>query len=251
MSSRFPRTALTLSVAVALTVAALTPAAALAKGPGGNGDCTADCTADQAQAQRQARARDGSGAQQVRNATRNTVRGRGYAGNGAGQGPAADGQRGPGSCDECTAEMGVLTDEQAAGVLFMANEEKLAHDVYRAFAEQYGVRVFANIADAEATHQEAVSVVLERYGLEDTASGLPAGEFSDPVIASLYTTLIEQGSASLEDALAVGVLIEETDIADLESRLEGLEEAAPDVYQMYSHLLAASQNHLAAFEGWL
>ncbi|MEX1295120.1 MAG: hypothetical protein AB1Z67_03005, partial [Candidatus Limnocylindrales bacterium] len=89
---------------------------------------------------------------------------------------------------------------------------------------------------------------------------------------------IEQGSASLEEAIAVGVLIEETDIADLESRLadlvtsalelesstdelgtspsglesstDELETSAPDVYEMYSHLLAASQNHLSAFEGW-
>ena len=35
--------------------------------------------------------------------------------------------------------MGTLTPEQEAGLLFMANEEKLAHDVYAAFAEQYGV----------------------------------------------------------------------------------------------------------------
>jgi hypothetical protein len=32
--------------------------------------------------------------------------------------------------------------------------------------------------------------------------------------------------------------------------MAGLEESAPDVYEMYSHLLAGSQNHLAAFEGW-
>jgi hypothetical protein len=147
--------------------------------------------------------------------------------------------------------MGTLTDEQAAGVLFMANEEKLAHDVYTALADQFGVRIFANIANAEARHQEAVSVVLERYGLEDTTAGLPDGEFSDPAIASLYTSLMEQGSASLEEALAVGALIEGTDIADLESRMEELVESAPDVHQMYSHLLAGSENHLTAFEGWL
>ena len=70
--------------------------------------------------------------------------------------------------------------------------------------------------------------------------------------------------ARLDEAIGVGVLIEETDIADLESRMEdlvasapdlgsGMEEleaSAPDVHEMYSHLLAASQNHLAAFEGW-
>ena len=317
MPLRSPRTILAFSAAMALTVAALAPAGALAKGPhggGGNADCDGDCTATQSAAQDQVRARDGSGANQAvetkanaggggqvrarpgdggaatassgtgqsrsprqsnrnaRQSNRNGAQGqnarndqRQNAKNGAGQGPNEDGQRGPGSCDGCDAEMGTLTEDQVAGLVFMANEEKLAHDVYTAFAEQYGVPIFSNIARSESMHQQAVNVVLERYGLEDTAIDLPAGEFSNPLIASLYGTLIEQGSASLEEAIRVGVLIEETDIADLESRLEdllvsapeleastaGLETSAPDVYEMYEHLLAASRNHLAAFEGWL
>ena len=43
-------------------------------------------------------------------------------------------------------------------------------------------------------------VLLERYGIEDSAIGLPAGEFSDPAIRSLYEELIARGSASLEEA---------------------------------------------------
>jgi hypothetical protein len=286
MFTRSPRTILAVSAALALAASAFGSASVLARGPNGNADCTGDCTAEQSVVQEQTRARDGSGANQdsqtqgSRNANGRgqggygrgpaaserdddglATRGRGAnvagggrgqnAGNGAGKGPNADGERGPGTCEECDAEMGELTDEQMAGLRFMRNEEKLAHDVYAAFAEQYGVPIFSNIAESEARHQQAVQVTLDRYGLVDRASELPAGEFSDPLISSLYDTLIEQGSASLEDAIAVGVLIEETDIADLESRLEGLEETAPDVYELYSHLLAASENHLAAFEGWL
>ncbi len=88
-----------------------------------------------------------------------------------------------------------------------------------------------------------------------------AGEFYNELLGSLYTSLLEEGSASYEAALGVGVQIEALDIADLESRLEGLEveglgveglaKDAPDVFEMYSHLLAGSQNHLAAFEGRL
>ena len=285
MSTRSPRTILAISAALALSASAFGSASVLAKGPNGNADCTGDRTAEQPVAQQQ-RARDGSGANQaVRPQGGQNANGRGQggngrgpaaidggndvvaargqgrnaaadgrgqnAGNGAGKGPNADGERGPGSCDDCDVEMGELTDEQAAGLRFMGNEEKLAHDVYTAFAELYGVPIFSNIAESEARHQQAVEITLDRYGLEDRAIDLPAGEFSDPLFASLYDSLIVQGSTSLEDAMAVGVLIEETDIADLESRLEGLEQTAPDVHQMYSHLLAASQNHLAAFESWL
>ncbi len=175
---------------------------------------------------------------------------------GAGRGPDEDGERGPGTCDDCDAEMGTLTDEQAEKLIYMYNEEKMAHDIYAAFAEQYGVRVFENIAAAEARHMEAVSTVIERYGLGDATLELEAaGTFGVPTISMLHETLMEQGSASLEDAIEVGVLIEETDIDDLVLSMADLETsetevAAPDVYEMYSHLLAGSQNHLSAFQGW-
>ncbi len=194
------------------------------------------------------------------NTNQNAAQGQGRnakdAKQGAGKGPNEDGERGPGSCDDCEVEMGVLTEDQEDGLVYMAYEEKLTHDVYAAFAEQYGVRVFANIAGSEARHQEAVAVVLERYGLENPTATLPAGDFSgNDLMASLYETLVAEGSESLEQAIAVGVQIEEMDIEDLQSRIAGLEEAAPedfaaDVHEMYSHLLAGSQNHLAAFGGW-
>ena len=74
-------------------------------------------------------------------------------------------------------------------------------------------------------------------------------------IRDSYKTLLADGSASLEDAIDVAVLIEETDIDDLMDSMADLETAegevtAPDVHEMYSHLHAGSQNHLAAFQGW-
>ena len=217
----------------------------------GNGNATKATNTSGGQG-KNARANSNSNGQGRNARTNSNSNGQGQnAKEGAGQGPNDDGQRGPGSCDDCDAEMGVLTEEQKAGLVFMANEEKMAQDVYAAFAELYDMPIFSNIAESEAMHQQAVGVVLERYGVEDTAIGLPAGEFSNEAIATLHNSLVEQGSASLEEALAAGVLIEKADIADLEVRMEGLEETAPDVYEMYSHLLAASQNHLAAFEGRL
>lgn len=294
MPTRSPRTIVAFSAALALTVAALAPTAALAKGPnGGGGDptCDGDCTADAPQAL-QVRARDGSGADQstatqakaggggqvraraansTANETRNTNPGRNAKANGnrqnananarnanangqntksgAGQGPNEDGQRGPGTCDDCDVEMGTLTPEQEQGLLFMAEEEKLAHDVYTALAEQYGTPIFSNIANSEARHQAAVGVVLERYGIDTSSLPQAAGEFDNEALGSLYASLLEDGSASFEAALGVGVQIEELDIADLELRLEDLKDDAPDVHELYSHLLAGSQNHLAAFEG--
>jgi hypothetical protein len=150
--------------------------------------------------------------------------------------------------------MGTLSEADIAGLVFMANEEKMAHDVYATFAGMYDIPVFERIAQSEARHQLAVDTVLERYSIEDGTSGLDQGVFSDDAIQQLYDELIARGSASLEEAIAVGVLIEETDIADLEERVAGfdttasLAETAPDVFAMYSNLLTASGHHLAAFQ---
>jgi hypothetical protein len=46
----------------------------------------------------------------------------------------------------------------------------------------------------------------------------------------------------------VGQTVEQTDIDDLRTALNGL--TAPDVRQVYARLLAASQHHLAAFQQW-
>jgi hypothetical protein len=173
---------------------------------------------------------------------------------GQGRNRDANALRGPEDCAGLDAAMGTLSEADIAGLVYMANEEKMAHDVYATFAAMYDTPVFARIAESETRHQLAVDAILERYGIADQTSALSQGEFSDPRIQQLYDQLIAQGSASLAEAIATGVLIEQTDIADLEVRVAGfeemasLEETAPDVFQVYSSLLAASGQHLAAFQ---
>lgn len=132
----------------------------------------------------------------------------------------------------------------------MVAEEKLAHDVYTTFADAYGAAIFANIAESEARHADAVRTLLDRYGLVDPTAGDAVGFFDEPAFQALYDQLIAQGSASLEAALQVGVAIEELDIDDLQAILDG--DALPaDVARVFENLLAGSTSHLAAFEAQL
>jgi hypothetical protein len=140
---------------------------------------------------------------------------------------------------------GVLSAEEAAGLLYMREEEKLAHDVYLTLYEKWGTAVFQNIAGSEATHTEAVLTLIERYGLTDPAAGNDRGIFADPALQALYNQLSEQGSQSLSGALRVGAAIEEIDILDLEERLGQTDQ--PDIILVYQNLTAGSQNHLRAF----
>jgi hypothetical protein len=155
-----------------------------------------------------------------------------------------------GSCLDpaVTAAQGTLTGQQKTTLVAMAQEEKLAHDLYVAFAGRYDVVIFDRIAAAETHHLTVVWILLDRYGLSVPTAGRPAGQFSDPAVQATYDRLLAQGQGSQAAALQVGQTVEQTDIADLRAALDGL--TAPDVKQVYNRLLVASQQHLTAFQRW-
>ncbi len=137
-----------------------------------------------------------------------------------------------------------LTATESASILFMKQEEKLARDVYQALHVQWCHVTFANIAGSEQRHMDAVDNLIARYRLTDPTPAA-AGKFTYPELQSLYDELIALGSKSLEDALAVGVLIEQTDIADLKAALATTRERP--IRNVFSNLMDGSYNHLAAF----
>jgi hypothetical protein len=91
---------------------------------------------------------------------------------------------------------------------------------------------------------DAVDGLIRRYRLTDTTPAEP-GKFTIPELQALYDQLVIAGSQSLEDALAVGVLIEETDIADLDVMLQATRETA--IRRVLTNLRNGSYNHLDAF----
>jgi hypothetical protein len=143
---------------------------------------------------------------------------------------------------------GTLTEQQKTTLASMAQEEKLAHDLYVAFGARYPAVIFDRIAAAEAHHLTAVRTLLTRYGLADPTANTAFGAFTDPAVQATYERLLKQGSVDQAAALTVGQEVERTDIADLRAALDGL--TAPDVKQVYTHLVNGSQHHLAAFERW-
>lgn len=129
-------------------------------------------------------------------------------------------------------------------LLFLKQEEKVARDVYQALYDLWGHQTFANIARSEQSHMYAMDRVLAYNGLTDTTPD-ERGRFSIPELQALHDELILMGSSSLEEALAVGILIEETDIADIDALLATLDDATTQ--RILSRLRFASTNHLSAF----
>jgi hypothetical protein len=143
-----------------------------------------------------------------------------------------------------------LSAEEIAGLMYMREEEKLAHDVYVALFNVWGANVFSQIALSEAEHTEAIRRLIEAHGLEDPAATNPAGVFENDDLQALYDKLVAMGQASLVEALKVGCLIEEKDIQDInDKKAEVLDE--PDIVQVYDNLLCGSRNHLRAFNATL
>jgi hypothetical protein len=140
---------------------------------------------------------------------------------------------------------GTLSDTEAEGLLYMREEEKLARDVYLALYEKWGLPVFQNIAGSESTHMEAVKTLVDRYGLEDPATGKDHGVFTNATLQGLYDQLVEEGSQSLANALRVGATIEEIDILDLEEHMAHTNKA--DIQLVYDNLMKGSRNHLRSF----
>jgi hypothetical protein len=138
-----------------------------------------------------------------------------------------------------------LSDAEAQGILYMREEEKVARDVYTTLYETWGLRVFQNIARSEQAHMDAIKTLIDRYGLVDPAAGAGVGEYANTELQDLYNELVARGSVSLTEALAVGALIEELDIADLQQRIADV--THEDVARVYENLLNGSKNHLRAF----
>ena len=139
-----------------------------------------------------------------------------------------------------------LTAEEIDAILFMREEEKLARDVYLFLYEVHPLRPFLNISKSEQAHMDAMLYLIDTYGLEDPVGDNPEGKFENAELQQLYSDLIERGSKSREEALAVGALIEEVDIIDLRNAMDESVKNE-DVIRVFENLCKASENHLRAF----
>ena len=140
-----------------------------------------------------------------------------------------------------------LTAEEVADLLHMREEEKLARDVYLALYDKWQQPVFQNIAGSEQTHMDAIATLLATYGIDDPVAqtGDQRGVFTDANLQALYAQLVEQGSASLVNALTVGATIEDLDIKDLNEAIA--RSSHTDIISTYENLKMGSENHMRAF----
>jgi len=140
---------------------------------------------------------------------------------------------------------GALSSEEAETLTFMAEEEKLARDVYRSLYEKWGIQAFSNISGSEERHMGRMLNSLNQYGLSNPVTDDSTGAFENQELASLYSELVAKGVSSELAALKVGGFIEELDIKDLQEAISQTDR--PDLKSSYENLMRGSRNHLRAF----
>ena len=138
-----------------------------------------------------------------------------------------------------------LSDPEKNALLFMREEEKLARDVYNAMYNQWSVRIFTNIAQAEQRHMDAVLCLLNKYQLTDPVGNNAAGVFQNAQLQTLYNNLMAEGKQTKSAAFTVGAKIEDVDIADLMKLKPSMDNA--DIRAVFDELTRGSRNHLRAF----
>ena len=138
-----------------------------------------------------------------------------------------------------------VTATQKAQLIYIIQEEKLARDVYTALAAKGYSQKFANISRSEQTHMNLLAGILKTYGIADPTIGLKPGVFKDKNLTALYAKIMKTAPNSSAEAIAAGVLIEKTDITDIEKMLKGFTQV--DIKSVLNSLLSGSKNHLAAF----
>ncbi|APZ43558.1 DUF2202 domain-containing protein [Acidihalobacter ferrooxydans] len=144
-----------------------------------------------------------------------------------------------------------LGHEATDELRFMRQEEKLARDIYQQAYARWHLPVFANVAQAEQRHMDAIWRMLARYGIADSLRDPQAqGGFTDPRLAKLYSELQVRIERSADEALLAAGLIEEVDILDLRKAAK----TAPDqsLRRVYANLERGSRNHLRSFaSAWM
>ncbi len=169
----------------------------------------------------------------------------GAAGGGGGGGPQSAAAAQTLQVSLSALPLNALTADEAAGLLLMREEEKLARDVYAVLYTAWGSRVFDNIGAAEQTHMDSVKLLLDRYALADPAAAAVAGQFGNAALQGLYDALVAAGRTSVTEALKVGAAIEDVDIHDLRTLKATTDNA--DMLLVYDNLERGSRNHLRAF----
>ena len=147
--------------------------------------------------------------------------------------------------DTLTPDNNELSEKEKSDLIFLREEEKLAHDVYVHSFNMYDQMIFSNISSSEQNHMNSVLNLLDKYGITDPVKGQSQGVFQNKVLQQLYNQMTIKSDSSLLKAFEVGATIEDLDIHDIKSFYANTTNT--DLLGVYDRLTCGSRNHLRSF----
>jgi hypothetical protein len=139
-----------------------------------------------------------------------------------------------------------ITESEKAAIIFVVQEEKVAHDFYAAMYELHGLTPFRSISKSEGLHMDKARSLVDHFGIEDpnTEHYDTPGKFSSNKFQVMYDDLVREGSKSIQDALIESARFEEMDIVDIEKFNSTIQNEF--IKSTFESLIGISKNHLKA-----
>ncbi len=138
-----------------------------------------------------------------------------------------------------------VNDQEKSDLIFLREEEKLAHDVYIYAFRKYNNSTFSNIANSEQSHTNSVLNLLTQRNISDPAANLKEGEFLNQDLQAIYNSLVATVDSSENHALIVGATIEDLDLNDIHHFYANTTNS--ENLLVYDRLTCGSRNHMRSF----
>jgi len=139
-----------------------------------------------------------------------------------------------------------ITDSEKAAIIFVVQEEKVAHDFYAAMYELHGITPFRSISKSEGLHMDKAKNLIDHFGIEDPNTEYydTPGKFKTLKFQAMYDDLVRGGSKSIQDALIESAKFEELDIVDIEKLISTVQNEY--IKSTFGSLTGISKDHLKA-----
>lgn len=134
-----------------------------------------------------------------------------------------------------------------AVIMYLIEQEKLAHDFYRSLDTMWVTDIFNRMANEEFEHVGKLSAVAAELmiSVPNHFNKYPSGQFSDSKLRHLYAELMMAANFSLEDAYRTSANLEERKIYDLKMALKEPNFELENL--TYKALLIGSEDNFKAF----
>lgn len=132
-------------------------------------------------------------------------------------------------------------------ILYLVEQEKLAHDFYRSLDTMWVTDIFNRVANEEYVHVGKLSAVAAELmiSVPNHFNEYPMGQFIDSKLRHLYTELMIAANFSLEDAYRTCANLEERKMVDLKMALKEPNFELENL--TYKALLIGSEDNFKAF----